>query len=158
MLTRDEFIQHEVDYWSNSTPIGYVFGLGVAMGLARSHRCVPDTVSDVQDHLREYATTQSHGLSNFFLSRVVLNEAVMLAVIGFVPGILLSLPVYAQSSEATNLPVETTTERAVPVRLLTIVMCAVRLLALRKLRNRQTRQRCSDERRQEFPSSYQDVS
>jgi putative ABC transport system permease protein len=76
------------------------------------------------------------GYSNLFLSRVVLNEAIMLAVIGFIPGILLSLLVYTQATEATNLPVEMTVERAVLVMVLTVAMCAGSgLLALRKLRS-----------------------
>ncbi|MEP1470945.1 MAG: ABC transporter permease DevC [Halieaceae bacterium] len=137
VLTRDEFIQHEVDYWSDSTPIGYVFGLGVAMGLAVGVIVVYQILfSDVQDHLREYATLKAMGYSNLFLSRVVLNEAYLLAVIGFIPGILLSLAVYSQAREATNLPVEMTVERAVTVLILTIVMCAgSALLALRKLKS-----------------------
>jgi putative ABC transport system permease protein len=137
ILTRDEFVQHEVEYWSNSTPIGYVFGLGVAMGLAVGVIVVYQILfSDVQDHLKEYATLKAMGYSNLFLSRVVLNEAIMLAVIGFVPGILLSLLVYTQATEATNLPVEMTVERAVLVMVLTVAMCAGSgLLALRKLRS-----------------------
>jgi putative ABC transport system permease protein len=87
-------------------------------------------------HLREYATLKAMGYSNLFLSRVVLNEAYLLAVIGFVPGILLSLAVYSQAREATNLPVEMTVERAVTVLVLTIAMCAgSALLALRKLKS-----------------------
>ena len=137
LLTRAEFVQHEVDYWNNSTPIGYIFGLGVAMGLAVGMIVVYQILfSDVQDHLREYATLKAMGYTNMFLSRVVLNEAIMLAVIGFVPGAVLSLFVYTQSSEATNLPVEMTTERAVLVLGLTVAMCAISaLLALRKLRS-----------------------
>lgn len=137
VLTRDEFIQHEVDYWSNSTPIGYVFGLGVAMGLAVGVIVVYQILfSDVQDHLQEYATLKAMGYTNAFLSRIVLNEALLLAVIGFVPGILLSLLVYSQARTATNLPVEMTVERGVLVLLLTMAMCAGSgLLALRKLRS-----------------------
>jgi DevC protein len=137
VLTRDEFIQHEVDYWSDSTPIGYVFGLGVAMGLAVGVIVVYQILfSDVQDHLREYATLKAMGYSNMFLSRVVLNEAYLLAVIGFMPGILLSLVVYSQARDATNLPIEMTVERALTVLALTIAMCAgSALLALRKLKS-----------------------
>ncbi len=76
------------------------------------------------------------GYSNFFLSRVVLSEALILAIIGFVPGIALSVVVYSQARLATNLPVEMTRERAVMVLVLTAVMCAGSgLLALRKLRS-----------------------
>ena len=137
VLTRAEFIQHEVDYWSSSTPIGYVFGLGVAMGLAVGMIVVYQILfSDVQDHLREYATLKAMGYSNFFLSRVVLNEAMLLALIGFVPGLLLSLLVYSQARGATNLPVEMTETRALLVLGITVAMCAVSgLLALRKLRS-----------------------
>ena len=56
-----------VDYWSNNTPIGYVFGLGVAMGLAVGLIVVYQILfSDVQDHLREYATMKAMGYSHFF--------------------------------------------------------------------------------------------
>ena len=137
VLTRDEFIQHEVDYWSNNTPIGYVFGLGVAMGLAVGLIVVYQILfSDVQDHLREYATMKAMGYSNFFLSRLVLAEAVILAVLGFVPGYFCSLAVYTQARDATNLPVLMTPDRAAMVLGLTVVMCAVSaLLAMRKLRS-----------------------
>lgn len=136
VLTRAEFIQHEVDYWSNNTPIGYVFGMGVAMGLAVGLIVVYQILfSDVQDHLREYATMKAMGYSQFFLSRLVLSEAVILAILGFIPGYALALLVYTQSREATNLPIIMTTERGVMVLALTIVMCAVSaLLAMRKLR------------------------
>ena len=53
VLTRAEFLQPEVDYWSNSTPIGYVVGLGVAMGAGGGVVVVCRGVcSAVQDHLR----------------------------------------------------------------------------------------------------------
>ena len=137
VLTRAQFIQHEVDYWSKSTPIGYVFGLGVAMGLAVGLVVVYQILfSDVQDHLREYATLKAIGYTNGFLSRVVLSEAIILAVVGFVPGMLLSLLVYSQATEATNLPLEMTVDRALMVLGLTLAMCAGSgLLALRKLRS-----------------------
>ncbi len=137
VLTRDEFIQHEVDYWSNNTPIGYVFGLGVAMGLAVGLIVVYQILfSDVQDHLREYATMKAMGYSNFFLSRLVLAEAVILALLGFIPGYFCSLLVYTQAREATNLPVIMTHERAAMVLALTVAMCAISaLLAMRKLRS-----------------------
>ena len=137
VLTRAQFIQHEVDYWARSTPIGYVFGLGVAMGLAVGMIVVYQILfSDVQDHLREYATLKAMGYSNLFLSRIVLSESILLALIGFVPGLGISLLVYTQASDATNLPLLMTPERGLQVLLLTVAMCAGSgLLALRKLRS-----------------------
>ena len=137
VLTKEQFIQHEVDYWSNSTPIGYVFGLGVAMGLAVGMIVVYQILfSDVQDHLQEFATLKAMGYSNFFLSRIVLSEALQLAVIGFIPGFLISLLIYNQATDATNLPLEMTIPRGLMVLGLTVAMCAASgLLALRKLRS-----------------------
>ena len=137
VLTREEFIRHEVSYWSDNTPIGYVFGLGVAMGLAVGLIVVYQILfSDVQDHLREYATMKAMGYSNFFLSRLVLSEAVILAVLGYIPGYFASLAVYTQARGATNLPVMMNQERALMVLGLTVLMCAVSaLLAMRKLRS-----------------------
>ena len=137
ILTKAEFIQHEVDYWSNSTPIGYVFGLGVAMGLAVGMIVVYQILfSDVQDHLQEFATLKAMGYSGFFLSRIVLSEAFQLAVIGFIPGFLISVFVYKQATEATNLPLEMTLLRGLIVLGLTVAMCALSgLLALRKMRS-----------------------
>ena len=137
VLTKEQFIQHEVDYWSNSTPIGYVFGLGVAMGLAVGMIVVYQILfSDVQDHLQEFATLKAMGYSNFFLSRIVLSEALQLAAIGFIPGFLISLLIYNQATDATNLPLEMTIPRGLMVLGLTVAMCAASgLLALRKLRS-----------------------
>lgn len=137
VLTRSEFIQHEVDYWSNSTPIGYVFGLGVAMGIAVGMIVVYQILfSDVQDHLKEYATLKAMGYSGLFLSRIVLSEALQLALIGFLPGLAISLLIYNQATTVTNLPLEMTWSRGLVVLGLTVSMCALSgLLALRKLRS-----------------------
>ena len=90
--------------------------------------------ADVADHLAEYATLKAMGFSNLFLSWVVVQQAMILAVLGFVPGVLVSRWLYAQASEATNLPLNLTQERALGVLLLTVVMCAVAaVIALRKV-------------------------
>jgi len=137
LLTRAEFVQHEMDYWNNNTPIGYVFGLGVAMGLAVGLIVVYQILfSDVQDHLREYATLVAMGYSHFFLSRLVMWEAFYLGMLGFLPGLGIALLVYSQARDATNLPLEMTPERAGVVLVLTIAMCILSaLLAMRKLRS-----------------------
>jgi len=69
------------------------------------------------------------------LADVVLVEALILAVLGFVPGLAASLWLYRVTSAATNLPMHLEPPRAGLVLGLTIVMCCVsRLVAMRKLR------------------------
>ena len=137
VLTRAGFIQRELDYWSTSTPIGYVFSLGVIIGLTVGGIIVYQILfADVSDHLQEYATLKAMGYTNGFLSGVVLREAAILAVLGFVPGLGLTLLLYRSAGTATRLPIEMTGERAALVLGLTVVMCCVSaLIALRKVRS-----------------------
>ena len=64
--------------------------------------------ADVSDHLAEYATLKAMGYTNRYLFGVVLQEAIILAVLGFLPGLRdlrLALP---RHRDATQLPMELT--------------------------------------------------
>ena len=137
ILTKDEFIEREFEYWASTTPIGYVFGFGAIMGLVVGSVIVYQILfADVSEHLAEYATLKAMGYRNRFLSHVVLQEAGILAVLGFVPGMLICLGLYRITATATRLPVEMTPERALGVLLLTLGMCGVSaLIALRKVQS-----------------------
>lgn len=137
VVTKEQFQAMEVAYWDSSTPIGYVLNLGVIMGLVVGAIIVYQILfSDVQDHLKEYATLKAMGYTNRYLSGVVLQEAAILAVAGFIPAIALSLVVFKISADATNLPLELTPDKAGIVFGLTLVMCAFAgLLAMRKVRS-----------------------
>ena len=135
VFTRDEFAQMEIDHWATTTPIGYVFTFGVIMGLVVGAIIVYQILyADVQDHLKEYATLLAMGYSHRYLNGVVLQEAVVLAVLGFLPGLALSTLVFQQAAEATSLPLEMSVENVLTIFSLTMAMCAGSgLLTLRKL-------------------------
>jgi putative ABC transport system permease protein len=137
ILTREQFIRFEEDYWSSTTPIGYIFGFGAIMGLIVGGVIVYQILfADVSEHLAEYATLKAVGYTNHHLSIIVLQEAAVLAGLGFIPGILISINLYTVTAEATRLPIEMTYERAIGVLLLTVLMCGVAgFMALRKLRS-----------------------
>jgi putative ABC transport system permease protein len=137
VLTKADFVRKERTYWDASTPIGYVFAFGVVVGLVVGGIIVYQILfADVNDHLAEYATLKAMGHSNLFLSGVVIQQAVILAVLGFVPGVSLCLLLYRVSSAATLLPLEMTWPRALSVLALTVGMCmASALMALRKVRS-----------------------
>lgn len=136
ILTRDDFIAREVRYWGSTTPIGYVFGFGALMGLIVGSVIVYQILfADVSEHLSEYATLKAIGYTNRDLSLVVLREAGILALLGFVPGLLITLLLYRVTSQATRLPLAMTVGRALAVLLLTLAMCATSaIMALRKVR------------------------
>lgn len=137
VLTLAEFAKVEEDYWSNNTPIGFIFTLGTAIGFIVGIVIVYQILSsDVADHLAEYATLKAMGYRDFYLLTVVFQEALILAILGFIPGFGISFGLYALTRGATNLPLFMTVARVVTVLVLTIVMCVMSgAIATRKLRS-----------------------
>ena len=132
-----KFAQLEIDHWATTTPIGYVFSFGVIMGLVVGAIIVYQILyADVQDHLQEYATLLAMGYNHRYLSGVVLQEAVVLAILGFLPGLAISIGLYRVSADATQLPMAMSANSAIAVFVLTLVMCVFSgLLALRRLKS-----------------------
>jgi putative ABC transport system permease protein len=136
VLTKQGYIDREIAYWDSSTPIGYALTFGVIVGLVVGGIVVYQILfSDVTNHLAEYATLRAMGYPMSFLVGVVLQEAVILSLLGYVPATGISLGLYRMASDATRLPIEMSVERGVAVLGLTIMMCAISgLIAVRKLR------------------------
>ena len=136
VLTRQEFMDLEIQYWNKTTPIGYIFAFGAVMGLIVGLIIVYQILfADVQDHLKEYATLKAMGYTHGYLRNVVLQEAIILAVLGFIPGLGIAHLVFTKGADATRLPLEMSVQSAAGVFVLTVAMCAGSgLMALRKLR------------------------
>ncbi|MDZ8240743.1 MAG: ABC transporter permease DevC [Nostoc sp. ChiQUE01a] len=137
VLTKQEFIDFERNYWASSTAIGFIFTLGTIMGFIVGTVIVYQILyTEVSDHLAEYATLKAIGYTHNYLLKVILQEAFLLAVLGYFPGIVFSLFMYQSAREATLLPVFMSFDRATTVLILTIIMCFVSgAIAVRKLRS-----------------------
>lgn len=135
VLTLDELTMREKNYWSNGSPIGFIFDFGTVIGFLVGLVIVYQILySDVSDHLPEYATLKAMGYSDRYLVGVLVQEALILAVLGFLPGLVVSSGLYFIAKSATLLPIGMTLSRAVLVLVVTIVMCtASGGVALRKL-------------------------
>lgn len=135
VLNRETFAAREKDYWANVTPIGFVFWLGSIVGFTVGIVIVYQILySDVSDHLAEYATLKAMGYGDLSLVGILLQEAFILAVVGFIPGFAISYGLYYFAQAATRLPVIMTTSRAVGILVVTIVMCVGSgVVAMRKL-------------------------
>lgn len=126
VMTLPEFIAHEKAFWRKSTPAGKVFSLGVILGaVVGAVICFQILSSDIRDNLGAYATLRAIGYPNRYLLLVVLEEAVILAVLGFGPGVLVSLVVYEGLHYLTNLPLTMTPGLAAGVFGCTVVVCLV---------------------------------
>lgn len=137
VLTAQEYVQFEENYWKATSPIGFVFGFGATMAFVVGVVIVYQVLStDVNAHMKEYATFKAMGYSNSYLLSIVFEEAVILAFLGFIPGAILPIGLYALAAKATALPIYMTISRAVFVLVLTVVMCALSgTIATRKLQS-----------------------
>jgi putative ABC transport system permease protein len=135
VLSRDAFIEMERKYWETGTGIGFIFGLGTVIGFVVGIVIVYQILyTDVADHLAEYATLKAMGYKNRYLLSVVFQEALMLSVMGYIPGYLLSNGMYTLTQGATALPIAMTLPRAITVLILTVIMCTVSgAIAVRKV-------------------------
>jgi putative ABC transport system permease protein len=136
VMTKADFVARERAYWSGATPIGYVFAFGALMGLVVGCIVVYQILyADVSEHLREYATLRAIGYRNRFVSGIVMQQALILAVLGFLPGLAAAWWLHASAAEATRLPLYLTVERTLAVFGFTVGICALAgFLALRKVR------------------------
>jgi putative ABC transport system permease protein len=136
VLTRDGFVRLEKDFWGNRTPIGFVIFAGLAVGFVVGCVIVYQILyTDVVDHMKEYATLKAVGYTDRFLFSVVLQEAALLSVFGFVPGCIVAAGILYLTRVVTLLPAFTTPGRALTVFTLTFLMCTVSgALAMRKLK------------------------
>ncbi len=136
VFTYQELVAYEKGYWSNTAPIGFIFGFGTVMGLVVGMVIVYQILfTDITNHLNEFATLKAMGYRHGYFIKVVYSSAFYLAVLGFVPGYFLSISLYRLAESQTSIPMPMTHERVVIVFLFILSMCAMAgMLAMRKLK------------------------
>ncbi len=136
VMTKQEFLDFEQNYWKSSSPIGVIFSIGLLMGVFIGGVIVYQILyTDVTNHLAEYATLKAMGYADWYLLKTVLQEALLLATLGFIPGLIISIGLYDVTKDAARLPMATNLERVVFILGLTTSMCFVSgAIAVRKLR------------------------
>jgi len=135
VLTKAQVRAQERAYWQNSTPIGFVFTLGTAVGFVIGVMiCYQILFTDVMDHLPQFATLKAIGYTHWQLIAVVLQEAFLLACVGFLPGVGLTHVLYTVLAGLTGLPFFLTIWRGGLVLLLAIALALVAgITAVRKV-------------------------
>lgn len=136
VLTMEELLAKEKKF-TDEDPGGIIFGFGSMVGFVVGTVIVYQVLyTDISDHLPEYATLKAMGYSDVALLRVVLTEAVLLAVLGFVPGFVTSLGLYQVLTVMTRIPLVMKGSVAVQIFILTLVMCSLSgAIAMRRLQS-----------------------
>lgn len=124
--TYEAAARDDLRYQQTKRPTGIIFGFGVLIGVLVGLVIVYQVLStDVADHLREYATFKAMGYPQRFFLGVVLEEAIVLGILGFIPGFLVATALLTAMGRITTLPLEMTAGMAVSIFVGTIVFSAV---------------------------------
>jgi putative ABC transport system permease protein len=124
--TRAKLAADEQHFWVLKTAVGVIFLLGVGVafvvGVVFTYQVIS---SDITNHLAEYATLKAMGYGRRYLAGVVLVQANILALLGYVPGLLASLALYAATRAAAGIPIFMEPRRAVLVLVVAVAMCSL---------------------------------
>ncbi|WP_088242939.1 ABC transporter permease DevC [Calothrix rhizosoleniae] len=136
VYTRQELIVREQEF-EMSEPNGVVLTFGTIVGFLVGVIIVYQVLySDINDHLSEYATLKAMGYSDISLLNVIITEAIILGIMGFIPGFIASLGLYQLLASLTKIPLTMKLTVGIQVFILTQIMCALSgAIATNKLRS-----------------------
>lgn len=137
VFTYEELLHYEKDYWANAAPIGFIFGFGTVMGWVVGLVIVYQILfTDIVNHRNEFATLKAMGYEHGYFVRVVFASSFFLAVLGFIPGYLLSLGLYNLAESQMYMPMPMLISKIITVFMFILSMCFMAgLLAIRKLKD-----------------------
>ncbi len=135
ILSRKQAVAWEHRRWLGETPIGIIFQLGVGLSFIVGSAIVYMVLAnDVANRLPEYATLKAMGYSGRFVAGVVLRQAWLLAIFGYIPAVLLAFALYSVTANLAGIPIMMTAQRAIGIGFLGLLMCTLSgVFAIRKL-------------------------
>ncbi len=135
VFTRAEITALERRYWLRLTSVGQFLIVAVVLAVVVGIIFVYQMMAaDIRNMLPEYATVKALGYGPPYLTGIVLWQAALLALFGFVPGFVVSLGLYAVARQYGGIPTTMTAGTAAGVLVLALGMClASGLLAVRKV-------------------------
>ena len=127
--------EREVWFTLRAAPISLIFGIGVIAGLVIGVSiCYQVLFNLITDNRAQYATLKGMGFGASFLAAVVIEQALLLALSGSIPGLAVSALLFNYIGEQTALIMRLTMLRTALVITLTCTMCVVAaLLAMRRI-------------------------
>jgi putative ABC transport system permease protein len=137
VFTYADLVTFEKNYWSSVAPIGFIFGMGVVVGLVVGMVIVYQILfTDITNHIREYATLKAMGYPHGFLVAIVFAASLILAVMGFFPGLVVAAGLYHLSESVIYIPMPLPLAKILSVFAMILTMCFFSgVLAIRKLKS-----------------------
>lgn len=132
--TSAELTQKNQDFWSRRTGIGFILGLGAAVGIIVGVIIVGQILySSVSDHLKEFGTLKAIGASDWVIYGVIVEQALWMSVLGYIPSMILCYGV-AIWAATKGILILITPVSAIAIFGLTVTMCvASAIFAIQKV-------------------------
>ncbi|HEY3791803.1 MAG TPA: FtsX-like permease family protein [Bradyrhizobium sp.] len=123
VLTTDQFRSRSRSFWLFGTGAGAALFAGALLGVIVGTVIVAQTLySSTKDHLSEFATLRAMGSSNNYIYNVIIYQALLNAVFGFILAAAIGYAV-VRMTEKSALPIVITPWLVAALLVLTIVMC-----------------------------------
>jgi putative ABC transport system permease protein len=134
-LTKSELIDRESKFVAQFLPVGPVFGIGTlvgfAVGMLISYQIL---FSELSDQLPQYATLTAMGYQGGYLIKIVLQQAFLYAILGYVPAWMLCYPIFHLMSDMALIPMTLSVELTAISFAFTVAMCiGAALIAVRRV-------------------------
>ncbi|HEY9728790.1 MAG TPA: FtsX-like permease family protein, partial [Chroococcales cyanobacterium] len=124
ILTREEVTEKNQTFWQKRTGIGFVLGLGALVGIVVGVVIVGQILySSVSDHLKEFGTLKAMGVSDRVVYGVIIEQALWMAVLGYLPSMLLCYGIATWTYTTKGILILITPLLAIAVFGLTVTMC-----------------------------------
>ncbi|MFB3813167.1 MAG: ABC transporter permease [Terriglobales bacterium] len=121
--TSAEFSRMTQVYWMFTTGAGVAVLLAALLGLVVGFVVVAQTIyATTVDHLREFGTLKAMGAPNSYVYRVIIEQAALSAVIGYVLGMVVSVFV-VRASQHGGAAILLPWQMAIGMFFLTLLMC-----------------------------------
>ncbi len=125
VLTQEEFRTRSVNYWLFKTGAGMALISGAILGIIVGVVVVAQTLyASTKDHLNEFATLRALGASAGYIHTVILIQAILSAILGYLVGIAMAMSV-VRLAQGTTLNVVMTPPLAAWMFALTVGMCII---------------------------------
>jgi putative ABC transport system permease protein len=123
VYTTAEFSAMTRHYWMFTTGAGVAVLMAAALGLIVGIAVVAQTIyATTMDHIREYGTLKAMGAPNSYVLGVIMTQAAIAAVIGYVVGMAVSL-FAVRGGESAGAYILLNWQSAVGLLFLTLGMC-----------------------------------
>lgn len=124
VMSKDQLIAFERAFQANVSSAGPIFAIGTVVGFVVGMLISYQIIfTEVSDQLPQYATLKAIGYPTAYLMRVVLEQAALNGIVGWIPAWLLSIGLYRLIAQVALLPMRMSLDISLISLFLTLALC-----------------------------------